>query len=380
MQDPAYRNTKALIVRDNWLGCTGLSAFNALIRAGVQATSITESEYVPLWASFPMKVARRSLRTAAVKEFNAALLRDAHRSKPDLLLVFKGPFVLADTLRTIGKMGIMRYCFYPDISFRGHGPYLPQALPCYDWIFTTKSFGPRDLETLLGIRTASYMPHAYDPDVHRPHNPEPRDRDCYDCDVSFIGGWSRTKAQILEAFVTRRPGTKLKIWGDRWQNLVMTSCLRPLTTFHNILGPAYAMAISCSRINLGLLQERMGGASTGDQITSRTFHIPACGGLMLHKRTRDLLDIFTEDENCVCFDDVDELVSKVDILLADDRRRNAIAQRGRELVESGHSWDLRARTILDHYVHCTFIKQVAINSMRPSQVPALPGRSSASQS
>ena len=72
---------------------------------------------------------------------------------------------------------------------------------------------------------------------------------------------------------------------------------------------------------------------------------------MLHKRTTDLLDIFTEDENCVCFDDVDELVSKVDALLADDRRRKAIAQRGRELVESGHSWDLRARTILNHYLH-----------------------------
>jgi hypothetical protein len=351
VQDPAYQNTKVLVVRDNWLGCTGLSAFNALIRAGVQATSITEAEYIPLWASLPMRVARRSLRHAAIKEFNAALLRDAHGYKPDLLLVFKGPFVLADTLRTIGKMGIIRYCFYPDNSFWGHGPYLPEALPCYDWIFTTKSFGPRDLETLLGIRTASYMPHAYDPDVHRPRNPELRDQDQYDCEVSFIGAWSRMKAQTLEALMARRRGTKLKIWGDRWQNLAVTSCLRPLTTFRNVLGPAYALANSRSKICLGLLSERTGRASSGDQITSRTFHIPACGGLMLHKRTRDLLDIFTEDENCVCFDDIDELVSKVDALLADDRRRKAIAQRGRELVESGHSWDLRARTILDHYLH-----------------------------
>lgn len=351
MHDPAYQNTKALVVRENWLGCTGLSAFNALIRAGVQATSMTEAEYIPKWASLPMRVAARALRPAAVKEFNAALFREAHRYKPDFLLVFKGPFVLADTLRMIGKMGIVRYCFYPDNSFEEHGPYLPEALRCYDWIFTTKSFGPRDLKTLLGIDTGIYMPHAYDPDVHRPRIPLPRDRDQYACEVSFIGGWCRTKAQILEAFVVRRPGTKLKIWGDRWQNLAMTSCLRPFTTFRGILGPAYAMAISCSNVNLGLLQERMGRASSGDQITSRTFQIPACGGLLLHERNRDLLNIFTEDENCVCFHDVDELVSKVDALLANDRRREAIAQRGRELVESGHSWDHRARTILDHYLH-----------------------------
>jgi len=350
MDNPAYQNTKVLVVRDNWLGCTGLSAFNALIRAGAQATSITETEYIPKWASLPMRVASRALRPAAVKEFNGALLRDAHRSRPDLLLVFKGPFVLAETLRTIGKMGIARYCFYPDISFWEHGPYLPEALPCYDCIFTTKSFGPRDLETLLGIRNACYVPHAYDSDVHRPRIPQPRDHGLYDCDVSFIGAWSPEKAQILEAFVERRPNIRLKIWGDFWKNLAPTSCLRPLTAFHGVLGPAYAMAISCSKINLGLLRERMGKASSGDQITSRTFHIPACGGLLLHQRTRDLLDIFTEDENCVCFQDADELVAKVDMLLADYQRREAIARRGREFVESGHSWDHRARAILDHYL------------------------------
>jgi glycosyltransferase involved in cell wall biosynthesis len=348
--NPAYQNTKVLVVRENWLGCTGLSAFNALIRAGVQVTSLTESEYLPLWGSFPMRVARRALRYVAVKEFNRALLRDVQRDRPDLLLVFKGPIVLADTLRTIGEMGIVRYCFYPDISFEGHGPYLPDALPCYDWIFTTKSFGPRDVKDLLNIDTASYLPHAYDPDVHRPRIPEARDRDQYACDVSFIGSWCRTKAEILEAFVVQRPDIKLKIWGDRWQNLAMTSRLRPFTAFRAVFGPAYAMANSCSKICLALLQERMGRASSGDQITSRTFHIPACGGLLLHQRNRDLLNIFTEDENCVCFEDVDELVAKVDALLADDERRKSIAQRGRELVESAHSWDHRARTILDHFL------------------------------
>jgi hypothetical protein len=351
MLDSAYQNTKVLVVRENWLGCTGLSAFNALIRAGVQATSITEAEYLPLWTSFPMRVLRRALRYTAVKEFNRALLRDVQRYKPDLLLVFKGPIVLADTLRTIGKMGTTRYCFYPDVSFSTHGPYLPEALPCYDWIFTTKSFGPRDLKALLGIDTVSYLPHAYDPDVHRPRIPEPRDQNEYDCDVSFIGSWSRKKAQILEGFLARRPGIKLKIWGDRWQNLAGTSPLRPFTAFHSIHGPAYAMANSCSKINLGITHERVGTASSGDQITSRTFHIPACGGLLLHERSRDLLNIFTEDENCVCFDGVDELVSKVDGLLADDGRRKSIAQRGRELVESAHSWDHRAGSILDHYLH-----------------------------
>jgi len=350
MDDPALRNTKVLLVRENRLGCTGLAAFNALIRAGVQAASVTEGEYFPVWGSLPMRVVRRALFPAMVKEFNAALLADAYRYAPDLLLVFKGAFVLAETLRAINKMGTALYCFYPDVSYEEYGPYLPQALPCYDWIFTTKSFGPGDLKTLLGIDYASYLPHAYDADVHSPRIPEPRDHARYDCEVSFIGTWTGGKAQFLEAFIKRRPDVKLKVWGSAWKNLATTSCLRPHVAFYDIYGAAYALAISCSKINLGLLRERMGRASSGDLITSRTFNIPACGGLLLHQRTRDLLDIFTEDEDCVCFDDVDELVAKVDALLADEQRRDAIRQRGRELVKSGHSWDHRIRTILGQFL------------------------------
>lgn len=70
---------------------------------------------------------------------------------------------------------------------------------------------------------------------------------------------------------------------------------------------------------------------------------------MLHERTSDLLAIFKEGESCVCFDDPDELVTKVDELLADDSRRKAIADCGRRVVNAGHSWDHRARTILEHY-------------------------------
>jgi spore maturation protein CgeB len=327
-----------------------LSAFNALLRAGAEATPITESEYVPNWASLPMRVVRRALRRAAVKEFNAAVLREVERYKPDLFLAFKGAYLQAPTLRRMGEKGIVRYCFFPDISVWGQSPYLIEALPHYDWIFITKSFGPKDLESQLGLHNTSYIPHAYDPDVHRPRIPAQRDHAEYGCDVSFIGGWCESKAKILEGLVARRPGTKLKIWGDGWQSLSTTSCLRPFATFRAIFGLAYAMAISCSKINLGLLQDRMGRASSGDLITSRTFHIPACGGLLLHQRTPDLLDIFTEGENCACFDSVEELVSSVDALLADDQRRRLIAQRGREFVESAHSWDHRARTILDHYL------------------------------
>ncbi|RLD02664.1 MAG: hypothetical protein DRI56_13825 [Chloroflexota bacterium] len=296
-----------------------------------------------------MRIVGKLLRPFAVREFNRALLRETELLKPHLFLAVKGSYVQADTLRAMRQLGAKLYCFYPDVSFMVHGRYLPHALKEYDWIFTTKSFGPKDLKNRLGVEKSSFLPHAFDPEVHQPRPVTAEALETFGCDVSFIGGHSPGKQKVLEELIRRRPDLKLKIWGDRWQNLPKDSPLRPYATFQAIFGIGYATAISCSKINLGLLSEKVFGASSGDKITSRTFHIPASGGLLLHQRTKDLLEIFVEDESCVCFGDIDELVEKIDWLLANEEMRKTIAARGREVVNEFHSWDHRVRTILEHY-------------------------------
>lgn len=346
-----YTDLRVLVIRENWTGCTGLSAFNALLRLRVRADSISESEYIPLtWSRTGLKAIGRAIRPAAVHEFNSRLVQRVEQHRPDLLIAFKGQFVQRESLRTIKQLGTIPYCFYPDVSTLNHGPYLPQALPEYSWIFTTKSFGLRDLKELYGVDRASYLPHACDTDVHIPRVPLPRDVAEFGCDVSFIGSWTPKKEKILSEIVKRIPGIRLRVYGDRWGNMDRTSSLATSVAFRALLGPLYSTAISCSKINLALLSERVHGSSSGDQITSRTFHIPGAGGLMLHERTRDLLDIFKEDVHCVCFCDVGELVEKIEWLLKDPDSRQRIAAAGHSLVSSQHTWDQRVRTILDHYL------------------------------
>jgi len=345
-----YQGLRVLVVRENWLGNTGLSAFTALLRAGTWATSISEREYVPIeWKSPAMKLLGRLLRPAAVGEFNRDLLRAMRELKPHVFLAVKGTFIEAGTLRAARQMGITCYCFYPDVSLTAHGRYLPEAMREYDWVFTTKSFGLADLKA-LGQPKSSFLPHAFDPMVHQPRQPTPELMKELGCDVSFIGTWSPKKQRLLEELVQLRPRLNLKIWGNYWHRLASNSPLRARTTFKPITGIGYASAISCSKINLGLLSEEVRGATSGDLITSRTFHIPACGGLLLHERTRDLLKIFEEGESCVCFDGADELAIKVDQLLGDEDLRSRVALRGREVVVASHSWDHRVRTILDQYL------------------------------
>jgi glycosyltransferase involved in cell wall biosynthesis len=346
-----YSSLRVIVIRQNWTGCTGLSAANALARLGVGVHSVVEGEFLPLaWQSIPMRIVGKLIRKPAVWEFNAALIRLAASFRPHLVLVVKGQWIYAESIRKLKGLGALCICYYPDVSMFAHGPYIPKAIPEYDWIFTTKSFGPRDLADIFSVKNCSYLPHGYDPDIHKPRSPDSAEEESqYACDLSFIGGWSADKEAVLTAIATALPDLSIKIWGSRWQNVTRDSILAPFIQHRDIYGPAYALGVGGSKINLALVHERVAGASSGDLITSRTFHIPACGGFMLHRRTPDLKELFEEDVDCAAFDDASEAVEQIKRYLGEERARSAIAENGRRRVESAHSWDHRVKTVLDRY-------------------------------
>jgi spore maturation protein CgeB len=114
-----------------------------------------------------------------------------------------------------------------------------------------------------------------------------------------------------------------------------------------VLGAEYAKAIRLSKINLGILSEVRKGASSGDLITARTFHIPACGGFMLHERTEEVRQHFEEGRECGMFNGAAEMVEKVGYFLDHAAEREAIAEAGHiRCLTSGNSVDDRVRAVL----------------------------------
>ncbi len=339
-------SARAVVVCDQWLGSNGYAGMKALRRSGWSVQVVSEWEYIPVrWQSPGLRFLGRLVRSRCVREFNSALVRTVRRLRPEMLLVFKGRFVMAEALVDTSALGTRTYCFYPDVSFMTHGPHLPRALREYDWIFSTKSFGLRDMRARLAIEHASLMQHAFDPDLHRPLDLGISDLERYACDVSFIGTWSPKKERMLGHIARRLPDVSMRIWGEQWWKSRDRELSRAIQG-HEITGEEYARAIAASRINLCVLSERREGASAGDQVTSRTFHIPACGGFMLHERTDELLELFTEGQSVAAFGDEHELVSAIPRWLgrSDDRAR--IARCGLEQVRKSHSWDHRIGAIL----------------------------------
>ena len=347
----AVEGRRAVVVCDQWLGSDGYAGMKALRRAGWDVHVVPEWEFVPVrWRSRPMKVLGRLVRGGAEREFNRELLLQARRLKPELLLVFKGRFLRPGTITALRELGVRCYNFYPDVSFRAHGPHLPRVLPEYDWIFTTKSFGLADMREQLGMTRASVMMFAFDPDLHHAMRLSDADRREFECDVSYIGTWSPKKEKLLAELARRRPTQRLRIWGEQWWRATEgAEALARAIGGREILGAEFVKAICASSINLSIMSEQRLGSSKGDQIATRTFSVPACGAFVIHERTEEVLQLFREDEEIVCYTGIDDLVAKIDTYLANPERRRMIADRGQAVVRAGHSWDRRIQEILAHH-------------------------------
>ncbi len=337
---------RILMVCDLWQGSDSYALARAFRRQGHSVTIVSDSTYFGRdWRHPLLRGARKLLRPLIAGDFNAALMRSARALQPHLLFVCKGLLVEPESIEAAKRAGALAALWWPDVSFFVHGPSIPRAVPHYDWIFTTKSFGLSDLETKFGMTNASFLPHAFHPEVHRKFRCDASDRERYGCDVSFIGTWSPKKQALIEELVARRPDVKLKIWGMLWEKAGRG--LAPWVQAREVLGAEYAKAIRLSKVNLGILSEMRKGASSGDLITARTFHIPACGGFLLHERTAEVADFFVEGRECAMFSGASEMVEKVGYYLDHPVERDALTEAGHlRCLNSGNSADDRVRAVL----------------------------------
>jgi len=337
---------RILMVCDLWQGSDSYALARAFRREGHSVTIISDSTYYARdWNSPWLRFARKLLRPLIVRDFNHALTRAAEGLQPHLLFVCKGVLVEPSSIAAAKRAGATAVLWWPDVSFFAHGPSIPRAVPHYDWIFTTKTFGLDDLKAKFGFSNASFLPHAFHPEVHRKFRADSSDEARYGCDVSFIGTWSPKKQMLLEALVARRPKVKLKIWGMQWEKA--GPGLAAWVQTREVLGAEYSKAIRLSKVNLGILSEARQGSSSGDLVTARTFHIPACGGFMLHERTNEVAEYFEEGRECGMFEGPQEMADKVGYYLDHPAEREAMAEAGHvRCLNSGHSVDDRARTML----------------------------------
>ena len=340
---------RILFLGENWYGSCARACCYALRRAGCDVTDIDVQTIVPQWRRRSNRAIARLLHSRIFREYNQLILDTAAQVRPDILLAFKGSFVESRTLETLGQSGVTLYNYYPDTSPTAHDRYLAESIRAYDCIFYTKKFWAKNLPEALEGRRLVFVPHGYDPDVHRPLPLDEEDISRYGHDVTVVATHTAYKEQSLTDLVRRLPEIDLHIYGNGWHERSRSPDLKPCVHGFALRGSEYAKAIRAARICLAIMSGKVDGVLRGDETTTRTFEIPACGGFMLHERTPEVLEFYDEGKEVACFGSVEELAEKINHYLAHRQEREAIARAGQARCVPAYCYDSRVREVLRYH-------------------------------
>jgi len=222
-----------------------------------------------------------------------------------------------------------------------------QALT-YDFVFAAqREFVP--LLRAAGSRHVHWLPLAADPAEHFPADAEP------DHDIAFAGGFRHPvharRAALLEALQAEHDVH------------VAEACY----------GAALSEAFARGRVAFNHCAVR--------ELNMRIFEVPAMGRPLLTNadaETNGLFDLFEEGEHLFAYDSKAALLRIAGAVLSDEGRRKRVAEAGRELVLSRHTYDHRVRELLDRVD--TLLPEpgrprTEARAPRPSDwLPRVPGR------
>lgn len=335
----------------------GSSARTALELSYLRALNSISSVSATLFDPDAIESSNLLRRVAARAEGSRYTWRlGAYRSGRRLMALLRRPSVAFDVIIVFKGMqlspSVIRYCrgltpqtvwvnVNPDDPFNldsrsSTNSYVLTSIPLYDLYCIWSRELMKRIE-FAGCPRVIHLPFGFDSATHvRPDNfAQPTNER-----VVFVGSWDRAREATLQTLCA----LDLRVYGNGWERVAVSSTLRTKIVGASIAGPELAEVTANAAVALNLLRPQNKSAHN-----MRTFEIPAMGGLMLTTRSNDQARYFPEDEACLMFSDHNELMSHIYHVLGNSVFASRIRRRGHELTV-GHSYEDRSRQLLDSIV------------------------------
>jgi spore maturation protein CgeB len=284
----------------------------------------------------------------------------ALRLRPDWVVVFSGMYFLKDTQK------LLRQATYPWSRLAvmlTESPYddqsQAQVVPLYDAVFTNER---RSVEYLRQFNpNTQYLPHAYDPERHRPDLPLVGEWPSHD--VVFVGTGYPERIALLSAIDWS--GIDLGLYGT-WNLVGSRSKLRPF--IHNTTTISNADAVQLYRrakIGLNLHRTTVGfgrhnpkiESGAAESLNARAYELAACGVFTVSDYRAELADVFRTNRVVEIdgrpynpavvpsFGDGRTLENVIRYWLARPEERAAQGA-GQQSAVAPHTYDARVQTLL----------------------------------
>lgn len=335
---------RIVVYGESWRGATPNSIFLALTRLGYNTIIFDYQKFLPYSKSwdnrFLNKIAHilnKFQLEKACLEINRKFTQLIEDYLPDLVIISKGLHILPESLREIKRKGIPVVNWHSDDFFNPLYlmPYSKESFSLYDMHFSSR---PHLFEEYrqLGVKNIEYLEVCVDQNCFYPINTFAGK---FQCDVSFIGSWSKNRENLLKNLST----FEVHIYGSGWYRSIVRLKGRSNMRFMNkcVYVEDFSRVVSMSKICLNILT-----VENRDQTNLRCFEIPACKGFQLCNQTPQLQKLFKEGEDIVLYENEKDLVEKIQYFLQHEYKRFKIAENSYNVVMQNHTYDHRCKQLI----------------------------------
>lgn len=313
--------------------------------------SMFSSVYGQIESGFKNEGRKAALHQTMMGFFSNYVIGIVAEMPTDILLCMALAPINPDALRAIRSSGITTALWFVEDYLRF--TYWQQYSQCYDYVFTIQKGACFDAFRAAGIDNVVYLPCACDPQVHRPLELTPEEKERFGSPISFVGaGYHNRRSLFLHL-----ADLPFRIWGTEWP------AARPFDRIvaedgRRVSPEEYVKIFNASAININLhsCPERDGVDPGGDFVNPRTFELAACGAFQLVDARVHLPECFEAGKEIVVFRNLEELRSQISYYLEHEAERKEIAKRARERALREHTYEHRMQSMLLHIYADNFEK------------------------
>jgi hypothetical protein len=307
---------------------------------------------------------RRALQGILTTYLAELIAARAIESRADLVWAVAQTPLTPTALQELRHEGVhSAFWFVEDYRLFG---YWRELAPHFDAVFTIQRGEFLEALSAAGVKHASYLPCAANPEIHHPLTVSDADRSRYGSPVSFVGAGYPNRQNLF----SQLPLPGLKIWGNDWPAGIPAYAHvqedgRRVTTEET----AVIFAATDVNLNLHSSSHHVGVNPHGDFVNPRTFEIAACGAFQLVDARSELPELFEEGREIIVFRREEEIPDLVEHYAAHAKERSEIASNARARVLKEHTYEHRMSTALD-YLEKTF-RRLSERKRGPNYISSL---------
>lgn len=310
-----------------------------LQRSGVDVIDFRYDNLLDLFGSVSLK--RNGRWQPVFDEAGGATMAGEHlqaavfRSLPDVIVLMSCFWIPPEVLDVLRQRQPRLVAWFTESPYEDD-----KQLQIAQWCDSVVLNDPRNLDLFRSVcRSADYIPHAFDPDVHFPG----RGRPDWACDVAFAGTGFPSRIEFLEG--VDWSGIDLKL-GGMWQAAKDTGWEKLLVHPPDecLDNPNTATLYRSARASFNLYRQETtpGGDADGWAMGPREVELAACGTFFLRDPRPESDEVFPM---LPTFTDPADFGEQLRWWLDNDTKREAAAQAARAAIQD-RTFTASARRLL----------------------------------